>query len=109
MFPTLTKQTILYIIQKAMPIILTLFSTIMWFLSFSNYSGNNLPRPTADTAPYSIFPGVSRVQRSRAYLSTGVSNLWNGLWNGLMEWTDGDGVEYQLTQIQTHIAAKAKL
>jgi len=19
----------------------------------------------------------------------GVSNLWNGLWNGLMEWTDG--------------------
>ena len=27
MFPTLTKQTILPIIQKAMPIILTLFST----------------------------------------------------------------------------------
>ena len=25
----------------------------------------------------------------------GVSNLWNGLWNGLMEWTDG--MEYQLT------------
>ena len=28
-----------------MPIILTLFSTKMWFLLFSNYSGNNLPRP----------------------------------------------------------------
>jgi len=27
----------------------------------------------------------------------GVSNLWNGLWNGLMEWTDG--MEYQLTKI----------
>ena len=26
----------------------------------------------------------------------GVSNLWNGLWNGLMEWTDG--MEYQLTK-----------
>jgi len=26
-----------------------------------------------------------------------VSNLWNGLWNGLMEWTDG--MEYQLTNI----------
>jgi len=31
--------------SKVMPIILTLFSTIMWFLLFSNYSGNNLPRP----------------------------------------------------------------
>jgi len=29
--------------------------------------------------------------------SWGVSNLWNGLWNGLMEWTDG--MEYQLTKI----------
>jgi len=42
---TLTKQTILPIIQKAMPIILTLFSTKMLF---SNYSGNNLPRPTRE-------------------------------------------------------------
>ena len=41
---TLTKQTILPIIQKVMRIILT-FSTKMWFLLFSNYSGNNLPRP----------------------------------------------------------------
>jgi len=31
----------------------------------------------------------------------GVSNLWNGLWNGPMEWTDG--MEYQLTIIaKTH-------
>ena len=38
----------------------------------------------------------------------GVSNLWNGLWNGLMEWTDG--MEYQLTKIaKTHIMAVAKL
>ena len=38
----------------------------------------------------------------------GVSNLWNGLWNGLMEWTDG--LEYQLTKIaKTHIMAVAKL
>ena len=43
-FPTLTKQTILSI-QKAMPIILALFSTKMWFLLFS---GNNLPRPNTD-------------------------------------------------------------
>jgi len=42
MFPTLTKRTILPIIQEMMPIIL---STKMWFLLFSNYSGNNLPRP----------------------------------------------------------------
>ena len=35
MFPNLTKQTILPIIQKVMPIILTLFSTKMWFLLFS--------------------------------------------------------------------------
>jgi len=27
----------------------------------------------------------------------GVSNLWNKLWNGLMEWTNG--MEYQLTKI----------
>jgi len=38
----------------------------------------------------------------------GVSNLWNRLWNGLMEWTDG--MEYQLTKIaKTHIMAVAKL
>jgi len=31
----------------------------------------------------------------------GVSNLWNGLWNGPMEWTDG--MQYQLTIIaKTH-------
>jgi len=45
MFPTITKQTILPIIQKMKLIIFTLFSTNMWFLLFSNYSGNNLPRP----------------------------------------------------------------
>jgi len=31
----------------------------------------------------------------------GLSNLWNGLWNGLMEWTGV--IEYQLTKIaKTH-------
>jgi len=29
--------------------------------------------------------------------NVGVSNLWNGLWSGLMEWTDG--MECQLTKI----------
>jgi len=34
-------------------------------------------------------------------MQVGVSDLWNGLWNGLMEWTDG--MEYQLTKIaKTH-------
>ena len=37
----------------------------------------------------------------------GVSNLWNGLWNGLMEWTDG--MEYQLTKIDKTIVAMVKL
>jgi len=32
----------------------------------------------------------------------GVSNLWNGLWNGLMEWADG--MKYQLTKTaKTHM------
>ena len=29
------------------------------------------------------------VNTSKPNLQKGVSNLWNGLWNGLMEWTDG--------------------
>ena len=38
----------------------------------------------------------------------GVSNLWNGLWNGLMEWTNG--MEYQLTKLpKLTIVAVAKL
>ena len=38
----------------------------------------------------------------------GVSNLWNGLWNGLMEWTDG--MEYQLTKIaKTHYRGRGEV
>ena len=38
----------------------------------------------------------------------GVSNLWNGLWNGLMDWTGG--MEYQLTKIaKLTIVAVVKL
>jgi len=38
---------------------------------------------------------------TKGHNSWGVSNLWNGLWNELMEWTDG--MEYQLTKIaKTH-------
>jgi len=38
----------------------------------------------------------------------GVSNLWNGLWNGLMEWTDG--MEYQLTKIaKTHHCGRGEV
>jgi len=38
----------------------------------------------------------------------GVSNLWNGLWNGLMEWTDG--MEFQLIKIvKLTIVAVVKL
>ena len=38
----------------------------------------------------------------------GVPSSWNGLWNGLMEWTDG--MEYQLPKIaKTHIMAVVKL
>ena len=39
---------------------------------------------------------ISYTMASRVYVIWGVSNLWNGLWNGLMEWTDG--MEYQLTK-----------
>ena len=39
---------------------------------------------------------------------SGVSNLWNGLWNGLMEWTDG--MEYQLIKIaKTHYCGRSKV
>ena len=37
------------------------------------------------------------IPECQTWYKTGVSNLWNGLWNGLMEWTDG--MEYQLTKI----------
>ena len=38
----------------------------------------------------------------------GVSNLWNGLWNGLMEWTDG--MEYRLTKIaKTHYHGRGEV
>ena len=38
----------------------------------------------------------------------GVSNLWNGLWNGLMEWTDG--MEYQPTKIaNTHYRGRGEV
>jgi len=38
----------------------------------------------------------------------GVSNLWNGLWNGLIEWTDG--MEYQLKKfVKTYIMAVVRL
>ena len=41
-------------------------------------------------------------------LTQGVSNLWNGLWNGLMEWTDG--MEYQLTKIaKTHHCGRGEV
>ena len=42
------------------------------------------------------------------YTFSGVSNLWYGLWNGQMVWTDG--MEYQLTKIaKITIVAVAKL
>ena len=46
--------SILPIIQKVMPIILKLFSTKLWLLLFSNYSGNNnLPRPSRNHPVFS--------------------------------------------------------
>ena len=41
-------------------------------------------------------------------VGVGVSNLWNGLWNGLMEWTYG--MEYQLTKIaKTHYRGRGEV
>ena len=45
---------------------------------------------------------------STAGIKMGVSNLWNGLWNGLMEWTDG--MEYRLTKIaKTHYHGRGEV
>ena len=72
-FPTLTKQTISAIIQKVMPIILTLFSTKMWFLLFLHYCGNNLPRPihhAVSTYSSYLHTVVSRVNTNELNVQT---------------------------------------
>ena len=45
--------------------------------------------------PTSLCPALSAHAEPKS--QGGVSNLWNGLWNGLMEWTDG--MEYWLIKI----------
>ena len=54
------------------------------------------------------FAGGGRIGGCHSGNDLGVSNLWNGLWNGPMEWIDG--MEYQLTIIaKTHHRISAVL
>ena len=51
---------------------------------------------------------LAQCELTKCELKRGVSNLWNGLWNGLMEWTDG--MEYRLTKIaKTHYHGRGEV
>ena len=56
---------------------------------------HNLIRNSPSAQHFQLW--ICKVNQSAVCTNQGVSNLWNGLWNGLMEWTDG--MEYQLTKI----------
>ena len=63
------------------------------FLWYSQVSAIGLsPRPSFRFSE-GLVPRLANARElSNMYFMAvwvGVSNLWNGLWNGLMEWTDG--------------------